>query len=75
MLIEPDGQMQLLGTYDKIALRPQVNGGCIYPQSVLPSFDAEAMAEMLARSLYKEQGIFGFVSVDFLTFKDPKFPQ
>jgi hypothetical protein len=33
------------------------------------------MAEMLSNALYKEQGIFGFVTVDFLTFKDPKFPK
>jgi hypothetical protein len=30
-LVEPDGVVQYMGSYDKLALKEVINFGCIYP--------------------------------------------
>ena len=31
MLVEPDGTIQTMGSYDKIAVKEFINFGCLYP--------------------------------------------
>lgn len=38
-LIEPDGKIELVGSYDKFAGSEFVNAGCFSPQTSLPSID------------------------------------
>jgi hypothetical protein len=74
LLIEPDGHILTIGSYDKIPVRPLVNGGCVYPQTALPNFNSEAIVDLVGKHLFEQKGIFGFVTLDFVSFKDPKMP-
>jgi len=38
-LIEPDGFVKLVASYDKFAASDMVNAGCFFPQTSLPAID------------------------------------
>lgn len=39
LLIEPSGEIVLVGSFDKFAAREFVNGGCFFPQQSLPNMN------------------------------------
>jgi hypothetical protein len=34
--IEPDGNIELIGSFDKFAAKEYINAGCFFPQTSLP---------------------------------------
>ena len=53
ILIEPNGSVATLGTYDKISARPFVNFGYSYPQRAILKMNAANVAEMVGRKLFQ----------------------
>ena len=39
MLIEPSGEVALVGSFDKFAAKEFVSGGCFFPQQSLPNMN------------------------------------
>ena len=37
--IEPDGKIEVIGSFDRFLVKPFINGGCTYPQTSLPSIN------------------------------------
>jgi len=68
--IQPDGTITLINSYEKVLHQQYVSGSGIIPQSILTELDVQALIASIGHSLYKRD-IFGFVSVDFVAFKDP----
>jgi hypothetical protein len=72
-LIEPDGNIQLIGSYDKFSGAEFVNAGAFSPQTSLPSIDLLKICESVGTVLY-EKGAFGHVSVDLISFPNVENP-
>jgi hypothetical protein len=68
--IEPDGQIEVLGSYDRFCIRPFINGGCTFPQTSLPNINLSTISKAIGDSLY-QKGIIGHVTVDLLAFPFP----
>lgn len=66
-LIEPDGKIQVLGSYERFNGKDFVNAGCFYPQTALPDINLESISNAVGQSLYAK-GVIGYVSVDLLSF-------
>lgn len=66
-LLEPDGCVQLIGTYDKIEATPMVNAGCFSPQRSIPKKCIMDIIDKLGNEMYK-MGLMGFISVDLLSY-------
>lgn len=73
-MIEPDGEVQLTGSYDRFAAREYVNTGCMFPQQSLPNMNMMTISKSIGDVLYSK-GIFGNVTVDLVSFPDPTSPQ
>jgi hypothetical protein len=39
ILIEPSGEIELIGSFDKFTAKEFVNGGCFFPQQSLPNMN------------------------------------
>lgn len=68
--IEPDGNMTILGAYDKLEAKRYVTAGYSFPQTTLPNMNLKMLAQSIGNVLY-EKDIIGFVSVDLVSFPDP----
>lgn len=73
-LIEPDGEVQLVGSMDRFAARDYLNAGCMYPQQSLPNMNMMTISKSIGDVLYSK-GIFGHVTVDLVSFPDPTSAQ
>jgi hypothetical protein len=73
LLVEPDGQIQVHGAYDKFEATRFVNAGMFSPQTSLPGAHLNEMGRTLGRLLYRK-GVFGFLTIDFVSFPDPTDP-
>lgn len=73
-MIEPDGEVQLIGSMDRFAAREYINAGCMYPQLSLPNMNMMTISKSIGDVLYNK-GIFGHVTVDLVSFPDPTSPQ
>lgn len=69
-LIEPNGNIELIGSFDRFAVRPFVNGGCSYPQTSLANFNFSTICKAVGDALYQKD-IIGHVTVDLLAFPFP----
>ena len=67
--IEPDGNVVLLGSYDKIQGTKLVNFACVFPQASLPSINLKQVVATLGESLYA-QGVFGYITLEMLAFQE-----
>jgi hypothetical protein len=72
-LIEPNGEVQLIGSVDKFSAREYVNAGCFFPQQSLPNMNMMTISKAIGEVLY-EKGIMGHVTVDLVSFPDPTSP-
>lgn len=72
-LIEPDGQVQVIGSADRFAARTYVNAGCFFPQQSLPNMNMMTICKSIGDILY-EKGVMGHVTVDLVSFPDPTSP-
>ena len=72
-LIEPDGQMVLIGSFDKFQSAEFVNAGCFSPQASLPSIDLLKICGTIGDYLYNN-GVFGHVTLDLVSFPNVESP-
>jgi len=72
-LIEPDGQVQVIGSMDRFTARAYVNAGCFFPQQSLPNMNMMTICKSIGDILY-EKGVIGHVTVDLVSFPDPTSP-
>lgn len=73
-LIEPNGEISLIGSMDRFAAREYLNAGCMFPQQSLPNMNMMTISKSIGEVLYSK-GIFGHVTVDLVSFPDPTSPQ
>ncbi len=72
-IIEPDGIISLVASYDRFQAREYVNAGCFFPQQSLPNMNMMTISKSIGEILY-EKGIIGHVTVDLVAFPDPTSP-
>lgn len=70
LLITPEGQIIPQSTYEKHSIKPFKNYAATFPQKCI-SLDIEKLSHKFGSALFL-QSIYGFVSIDFITFPDPK---
>ncbi len=68
--LEPDGNVELIGSFDKFAAKEYNNAGCFFPQTSLPQMNLQTISKAIGEVLY-EKGVIGHVTVDLLSFPDP----
>jgi hypothetical protein len=68
-VIEPSGEIYLIGTFDRIQSRDFQNSAVFFPQTSLEHSDIVEMIHKVAKTLYKE-GVWGHVTVDLIAFPD-----
>ena len=66
-LIEPDGFIKLIGSYDKYQGVEFVNVGCFSPQTSLPQIDLTKICTTIGSALY-ERKVIGHVTIDLISF-------
>lgn len=72
-LLEPDGNIDLIGSIDKFAATEYINSGCFLPQQSLPNMNMMTICKSIGEILY-EKGIIGHITVDLVAFPDPTSP-
>ena len=73
-MIEPDGNVKLLGSFDKFPGTEFVNAGCFSPQTSLPQIDLTKICQSVGTALY-DKNVIGHVTIDLVSFPnvdDPK---
>ena len=73
-LIEPDGEITLVGSYDKFFGIKFLASGYFFPQRSLPNMNLNSLIQTLGNKLY-EKNVFGYCSVDLVSFPDPEEKQ
>ena len=68
-VIDPVGEVEVLGSYDKFFAHEYVSCGFFSPQKSIPNLNLQAICETVGKSLYS-QGVFGFASLDIISFPD-----
>lgn len=72
--IEPSGEVNLVGSFDKFEATKYVNAGCFFPQTSLPSSNIVDLTNSVGAKLY-EKGVIGHVTVDLVSFPNAMDPQ
>jgi hypothetical protein len=72
-LIEPSGDIELIGSCDKFAAKEYINAGCFFPQQSLPNMNMRTLCNSIGAVLF-EKGVIGHVTVDLVSFPDPTAP-
>ena len=67
--IYPDGNIVLIGAYDKLESRKFVSGGFLFPQTSLPNMNLQMLAISIGNVLYQKD-VIGNISVDLVAFPD-----
>jgi hypothetical protein len=67
--IYPDGEVKLVGAFDKLESRKYVTSGYLFPQTSLPNMNLQMLAESIG-SVLIEKEIIGHISVDLVAFPD-----
>ena len=68
--IEPDGNVELIGSFDKFAAKEYINAGCFFPQTSLPQMNLMTISKAIGGVLY-DKGVMGHVTIDLVSFPDP----
>jgi len=68
-MVEPDGNIDFLCSYDKINLNYFRNISAITPQISIPNLNTETLVQKVGKCLF-EQGIIGYCTIEFITFND-----
>jgi len=72
MLIEPDGRVNLVACGDQIHAETALScWGLSSPQSSVKASTLNSTCHSVAEAC-KERGIVGYLTIDFVTFIDPK---
>ena len=72
-LIEPSGDVKLIGSFDKFAACEYVNAGCFFPLQSLPNMNMRTLCKSIGGALY-DKGIIGHITIDLVSFPDPTAP-
>lgn len=72
-LIEPDGKIRLIGSFDKFSGSEFVNAGCFFPQTSLPQIDLTKICTSVGQALY-EKDVIGHVTIDLVSFPNVEDP-
>jgi hypothetical protein len=72
--IEPNGEIDLIGSFDRFAAREYINAGCFFPQTSLPDMNLMTLSQSIGNVLF-EKGVVGHVTVDLVSFPDPTNPK
>jgi hypothetical protein len=51
-LVEPNGEIQLLASFDKFAAKEYINGGCFFPQQSLPNMNMQSICSSIGAVLF-----------------------
>lgn len=71
--IEPDGAVEVIGSFDRFQSSSFVNVGSFFPQSSLLKVDLQKLTNSIGKVLF-EKGVFGFCSVDLVVFPNEEEP-
>jgi len=69
-MIDPIGDVEVLGSYDKFFAHEYVACGYFFPQKSIPNLNLQTICETIGKALYS-QGVFGYASLDIISFPDP----
>ena len=67
--IEPHGNIEFKGSYDKFEATKYVNAGMFYPQTNIAPEKVFDTAMRVGKLLYSK-GVMGHVTIDFVSFVD-----
>ena len=67
--ILPDGNVTLIGAYDKLEAKKYVSAGFLFPQTSLPNMNLQMLVSSIGTVLFDKE-IIGHVSVDLVAFPD-----
>ncbi len=73
-IVEPDGEVQLLGSVDRFSAKEYINSGCFFPQQSLPNMNMQTICNSIGEVLY-DKGVIGHVTLDLVSFPDPTSPK
>lgn len=71
--IEPSGNIDLVGSFDKFEATKYVNAGCFFPQTSVAATSLVALSKSVGSTLY-EKGVIGHVTVDLVSFPNTADP-
>jgi len=72
-MIEPHGEIAILGSFDKFYASEYVNAGCFFPQTSLPAMNLLTLCQSVGKVLY-EKGLIGHITIDLVSFPNPSDP-
>ena len=61
--VSPDGEIDLIGSFDRFSAKEYINAGWFFPQTSLPNMNLMTLWKSLGDILY-EKGVIGHVTVD-----------
>lgn len=73
-VVEPDGNVELIGSLDRYQAKEHINAGCFFPQQSLPNMNMKTICSSIGEVLY-DKGVIGHVTVDLVSFPDPTAPK
>ncbi len=73
-IVEPDGEVTLLGSVDRFSAKEYINSGCFFPQQSLPNMNMQTICNSIGEVLY-DKGVIGHVTLDLVSFPDPTSPK
>ena len=71
ILIEPNGKVKILPSFEKINIDYFKNVICTSPQKCLKNEEMRKLGDKIGTFLYS-QGIIGYITLDYITFHDGK---
>jgi IQ domain-containing protein H len=72
-MIEPNGEVQVIGSFDKFMATEYVSAGCFFPQQSLKALNLVSLCQSVGTVLY-EKGMIGHVTIDLVAFPNPTDP-
>ena len=72
-IVEPDGEVQLIGSVDRFAAKEYINSGCFYPQQPLPNMNMQTVYNSINKVLY-DKGVIRHITLDLVSFPDSSSP-
>lgn len=73
-IVEPDGEVTLVGSVDRFSAKEFIHSGCFFPQQSLPNMNLQTICNSIGEVLY-DKGVIGHVTLDLVSFPDPTSPK
>ena len=73
-MIEPDGFVKLIGSFDRFSSAEFINAGCFFPQTSLPSLDLLKICNSVGSALY-DKNVIGHITIDLVSFPNAEDPK